>query len=42
LIEAIERGNAKGAVRAAEDNFKETDVRVRLLLQNVAGAKAKR
>jgi DNA-binding FadR family transcriptional regulator len=38
LIEAIERGDAKAAARAAEDNFKETDVRVRLLLQNAAGA----
>lgn len=36
LIEAIERGDAKAAARAAEDNFKETDVRVRLLLQNAA------
>jgi DNA-binding FadR family transcriptional regulator len=38
LIEAIERGNAKGAVREAEENFKETDVRVRLLMRSVSGA----
>ncbi|WP_165435354.1 FadR/GntR family transcriptional regulator [Bradyrhizobium sp. Leo121] len=34
LIEAIERRDAKAAARAAEDNFKETDVRVQLLLQS--------
>lgn len=38
LIEAVERRDAKAAVRAAEDNFKETDVRIRLLLQNVTAA----
>ena len=38
LIETIERRDAKAAARAVEDNFKETDVRIRLLLQNAAGA----
>ncbi|MDI4233549.1 FadR/GntR family transcriptional regulator [Bradyrhizobium sp. 31Argb] len=37
LIEAIERRDAKAAARAAEDNFKETDVRIRLLLQSTNG-----
>jgi GntR family transcriptional regulator, transcriptional repressor for pyruvate dehydrogenase complex len=37
LIEAIEQREPKLAARAAEDNFKEIDVRVRLLLQNVNG-----
>lgn len=34
LIDAIERRDPEGAVREAEANFVETDVRVRLLLQN--------
>jgi GntR family transcriptional regulator, transcriptional repressor for pyruvate dehydrogenase complex len=34
LIDAIERGDADAAVKAAEENFMETDVRLRLLLQN--------
>lgn len=34
LIESIERGDAKAAGRAVEDNFRETDVRLQLLLQN--------
>ena len=38
LIETVERHDAKAAARAVEDNFKETDVRIRLLLQNAAGA----
>lgn len=37
LIEAIERRDAKAAARAVEDNFKETDVRVRLLFRNAIG-----
>ncbi len=37
LIEAIARRDPKAAARAAEDNFKETDVRVRLLLHHVNG-----
>jgi DNA-binding FadR family transcriptional regulator len=37
LIEAIERCDAKAAARAAENNFKETDVRVRLLFRNTSG-----
>ena len=34
LIDAIARGDPDEAVRAAEENFMETDVRLRLLLQN--------
>lgn len=33
LIESIERGDAEAAGRAVKDNFMETDVRLRLLLQ---------
>lgn len=36
LIEAIERRDPDAAVKAAEENFMETDVRLRLLLQNAA------
>jgi DNA-binding FadR family transcriptional regulator len=38
LIEAIERRDPRAAARSAEDNFKETDVRVRLLLHHANGA----
>lgn len=34
LIDAIDRGDGTGAVREAEANFVETDIRLRLLLQN--------
>lgn len=37
LIRAIKRGDAEAAERAANENFMETDVRVRLLLENSSG-----
>jgi GntR family transcriptional regulator, transcriptional repressor for pyruvate dehydrogenase complex len=38
LIDAIGRGDADAAVKAAEENFMETDVRLRLLLQNTGSS----
>lgn len=34
LIHAIERSDPDGAVKAVEENFRETDVRLQLLLQS--------
>ena len=40
LIEAIERRDAKAAVREVENNFKETDVRMGLLFQTANGTES--